>query len=194
MFRRRQTPVSRFLSDRCGGSAVEFAFVAPVLFLMTVAAIEFGLVMLTATLMESSLREAARYGITGSEPDEAARLARIMEIIDSRTLGLMDIDEAEVDVLVYPGFGDIGRGEDFIDANGNGAYDSGETFSDENGNGTWDDDVGTPGVGGSGDIVVYRLRFDWTVWTPLAATFMGQDGVIELGASIVVRNEPWETT
>lgn len=193
MIAMRRPLFRNWLTDRAGSAMIEFAFAAPVLFMMTVGAVEFGVIMLTSTLMESSLREAARYGITGQEPDDAARLARIMEIIDARTLGLVDMNTASAQILTYPGFGDIGRGEDFLDANGNGSYDSGETFTDENGNGTWDDDVGASGVGGSGEIVVYRLTYDWEVWTPMAAKFVGTDGVIELGASIVVRNEPWES-
>ncbi len=183
----------RFLGNRHGSVAIEFAFIAPVLFLMSVGAIEFGTIMLTSILMESGLREAARFGITGREPDDGGRLDRILAIVDERTLGLVDIDQADVEILVYPGFGDIGRGEDFVDGNGNGSWDAGETFTDENGNGTRDDDLGVGGAGGSGDIVVYRMSYAWTAWTPLAAMFVGDGGVIDLGASVVVRNEPWDT-
>ncbi len=181
------------LRDCRAGVAVEFAFIAPVLFLMTVGAIEFGTVMLTSTLMESGLREAARFGITGRTLDNESRLDRILAIIDQRTLGLVDLDEADVEVLVYPGFGDIGRGEDFVDGNGNGSWDAGETFTDENGNSAYDDDVGVGGAGGSGDIVVYRMSYLWSAWTPLASRFIGENGHVRLGASVVVRNEPWET-
>ncbi|CCQ74288.1 TadE/TadG family type IV pilus assembly protein [Magnetospira sp. QH-2] len=177
-----------------GSSAVEFALAAPILFTMAVGAIEFGVIMLASTLMESGLREAARYGITGQDPTTGTRLDRIMAIIDQRTLNLVDMAQAEVEVMVYPGFSDIGRAEGFVDGNGNGTYDAGETYNDENGNGSWDDDVGSSGAGGSGDIVVYRITYPWQVWTPLATTFIGDAGNIELGSSIVVRNEPWDTS
>ncbi|GAB6053447.1 hypothetical protein JCM17960_22670 [Magnetospira thiophila] len=172
---------------------MEFAFAAPILITMSIGAIEFGTIMLTTTLMESGLREAARFGITGQEPTTGSRLDRIMEIIDQRTLNLLDMAQAQVEVMVYPGFADIGRAESYVDGNGNGAFDAGETFTDENGNGAWDDDVGTAGVGGSGEIVVYRITYPWSVWTPLATQFIGTGGQLDIGASLVVRNEPWDT-
>lgn len=171
---------------------MEFAFAAPVLVTLVIGSMEFGTIMLTSTLMESSLREAARFGITGLEVQNRTRLEEITRIIDERTLGLVDMSQANVNILVYPSFSDIGRGEDYVDGNANGVYDIGETFTDENGNGIWDADVGTAGSGESGDIVVYRLQYDWQVMTPIASHFIGTNGSIGLNASIVVRNEPWD--
>jgi len=182
----------RFGNDRDGSTLLEFAFGVPILLTVVLASMEYGAIMLTSTLMESSLREAARFGITGQQPAGVSRLERITEIIDQRTLGLIDMTKAKVDILVYPSFSDIGRGEDYIDGNANGTYDIGETFTDENANGVWDADIGTAGSGQSGDIVVYRLQYDWQSMTPFAAQFMGNAGVINLNASIVVRNEPWD--
>lgn len=189
---RRSDIFARFRRDTSGSTVMEFAFAAPVMVTMIIAAMEFGAIMLTNTLMESSLREAARFGITGQQPAGKSRLEQIVEMIDERTLGLVDMSNAAVEVLVYPSFSDIGRGEDYVDGNANGAYDLGETFTDENGNGTWDADVGAAGSGQSGDIVVYRLRYDWPVMTPFASRFIGTNGTLPLSASIVVRNEPWD--
>ena len=182
----------RFNCDERGSTLMEFAFGAPVLATVVIASMEFGIVMLTNTLMESSLREAARFGITGQQVAGKTRLERIIEIIDERTLGLIDMNEADVQTLVYPSFSDVGRGVDYVDGNANGQYDVGETFTDENGNGTWDADVGTAGSGESGDIVAYRLKYDWQTMTPFASHFIGNGGALRLTASIVVRNEPWD--
>lgn len=182
----------RFAKDKAGSTLMEFAFGAPILVTVMLASMEFGTIMLTNTLMESSLREAARFGITGQQPDGVTRLERIIEIIDERTLGLIDMSEAQVDVLVYPSFSDVGRGEDYVDGNANGTYDPGETFNDENANGQWDSDIGAAGSGASGDIVVYRLHYPWQTMTPFASHFIGDNGVLGLNASIVVRNEPWD--
>lgn len=187
-----RTAARAFAANKDGSTLMEFAFAAPVLATVVIAAMEFGTIMLTSTLMESSLREAARFGITGQQLPGKTRLERIIEIIDERTLGLIDMTQAHVDVLVYPSFSDIGRGEAYVDGNANGSFEVGETFTDENGNGTWDEDIGAAGSGNSGDIVVYRLRYDWHVMTPVASRFIGQDGLLGLGASIVVRNEPWD--
>lgn len=190
-FKKRHNATA-FPGDKRGSTLMEFALIAPVIVTSIVAAMEFGIIMLTNTLMESSLREAARYGITGQQPQGKTRQERLIEIIDERTMGLVDMQQAKVHILVYPSFSDIGRGEDFVDGNANGTYDVGETFMDENGNGVWDEDVGAAGSGESGDIVVYRLQYDWPIMTPLASRFIGNDGHLPLAASITVRNEPWD--
>lgn len=176
-----------------GSPSVEFVFAAPVLILMAMGTIEFGMIMFVTVLMESSLRDAARYGITGQEPEPDARLAAIVDIIERRTLGLVDMDKATVEILSYPAFGDVDRGEDYIDGNSNGKFDPGETYTDENGNGQWDKDVGSDGAGESGEVVVYRLEYDWPLTTLFLGDLIGDDGHFPIKASIAVRNEPWET-
>ena len=59
------------------------------------------------------------------------------------------------------------------------------------GNGTWDSDIGVPGPGDAGDVVIYRIRYDWPLMTPFAGTFIGTDGIFPIRASVAVRNEPW---
>ncbi len=182
----------RRLRDREDGSpAAEFAFVAPIMILLVVGTIEFGMIMFVTILMESGLRDAARYGITGSELGRNIIMERIDEIINDRTLGLVDIREADIQILVYPDFGQIGDGEDFVDGNGNGTYDAGETFTDANGNGAWDADIGQSGAGASGQVVLYRIDYAWDLLTPLAVPLIGENGKFTLSASIAVRNEPY---
>ena len=83
--------------------------------------------------------------------------------------------------------------ESFVDGNGNATFDAGEIFDDANGNGVHDADAGIAGVGGSGDVVVYRIAYPWQVMTPFAGHVIGQDGIFTIRVSIAVRNEPWET-
>ena len=94
--------------------------------------------------------------------------------------------------LVYPGFGQIGQGEDFVDGNGNGTYDAGETFTDANANGVWDPDIGVAGPGNAGEVVLYKLQYDWPLLTPLMGSLLSPEGTIPIVASIAVRNEPWD--
>jgi hypothetical protein len=183
----------RLRRDENGSPAIEMVFAAPALFLICAGTVEFGMIMFVTVLMESSLRDAARYGITGQVPDGFDRQAYIIQLIGERTIGLVDLDAADIDILSYPTFGDVGRGEDYVDGNGNGAYDAGETYTDENGNGQRDDDVGVPGAGESGQVVVYRITYEWPLLTPLAGPLIGDDGKYKIKASVAVRNEPWET-
>jgi len=190
-FRSRPAGIVVRLADARGGAtAVEFAFTFPLIAMLVVAVIEFGMIMFVGVLLESGLRDASRYGITGYQEPGVGRLERITQIVGEHTLGLVDMAAADFQVLVYPGFGDIG-GEEFVDSNGNGTYDTGETFTDKNGNGVWDSDIGVAGPGDTGDVVVYRIRYDWPLLTPLAMPFIGTDGTFPIRAAVAVRNEPW---
>jgi Flp pilus assembly protein TadG len=179
--------------DESGSPAVEFALAAPVLLLLIAAIIELGMIMFVSTLMEGSLREAGRYGITGQVPEDGDRVGYILDMVADRTLGLVDIGKVTLKISAYPTFDDVGKGEDFVDGNGNGKYDHGETFKDCNHNGERDADRGTAGAGGSGDVVLYQLDYDWPLLTSLMRPLIGDgNGKFHIQASTVVRNEPWD--
>ena len=173
-----------------GNAAVEFALVAPAFIGMICGIMEYSCILFVQTLLEGGAREAARFGVTGQEIDQdGAREARIRAIINEFTLSMIDVDHIDIDTLVYDSFEAIGEPEPYEDSNGNGAYDSGEPFEDINGNGVWDPDMGTVGLGGPGDIVLYRLTYDWPIIIPIFEPFFGEK--VTLVANIAVRNEPW---
>jgi len=179
--------------DERGGPAIEFALAAPIILLMLAAIAEFGMYMLVTVTLEGSLRDVARYGITGQTPQGNDRIAYMLQIIAAGTHGLVNIDDVVLQIKAYPTFEDVGQGEDYIDANGNGAYDPGETFKDCNGNGVRDSDRGTDGTGASGQVVVYRIDYDWPMLTTMLSTLIGHAGTLHISASTVVRNEPWDS-
>ncbi|MDH3240081.1 MAG: pilus assembly protein [Alphaproteobacteria bacterium] len=179
---------------RCkkGGTAIEFAIVAGLLFTFLFGIIEFAMYSLASVLLEGSMREASRFGITGFTPTGVSREDRIKTIVDNTTMGLVDTTDAsfKLDVLVYPSFQCIGKPEPYTDTNGNGSYDAGEPYTDVNGNGKWDEDVGISGAGGPGDVVLYAIRYDWPLWSYLATLIGGPDGKLPLSSSMAVLNEP----
>lgn len=189
--------VRRFIRCRKGGTAIEFAIVAGLLFTFLFGIIEFAMYSLASVLLEGSMREASRFGITGYLPAGVSREDRITQIVDKITMGLVDTTDSsyKLDVLVYPSFADIGKPEPWDDinppGNNNGVYDVGEAYTDVNGNGKWDDDMGASSAGGPGDIVLYTVRYDWPLWSYLATLIGGEDGKLPLQASMAVRNEPW---
>jgi hypothetical protein len=52
--------------------------------------------------------------------------------------------------------------------------------------------MGRAGLGAGGDVVIYQVNYDWPLLTGLLAPFIGTDGKVPLGASVAVRNEPYE--
>lgn len=178
----------RLFRDREGSLAMEFAFAAPVVILALTGTLELLIVLFVGSTLESAVLDASRYGITGGANPGVTREQQVRDIIEDRTLGLVDMDKAQIDTLVYPNFNSVGEPEPYTDSNGNGTHEPGEPFTDINGNGQWDADMGAVGLGGPGDVVVYRVTYEWGMLTPLLAPIIGP---ITHTASVVVRNEPY---
>ena len=178
----------RLRREEDGGEAVEFALIFPGFLLILVGALEFAMMVFIGSILESAMAEASRYGITGSTPQGVSREDQVRAIVTDRTYGLVDMDDAVLETLVYPSFGDIGQPEPYTDENGNGSFDAGEAYTDVNGNGQWDADMGAAGLGGPGEVVLYRITYTWGVLTPILKPIIGS---ITQSASIAVRNEPY---
>lgn len=188
------TRLRHLARDRDGSAALEFAYTFPIIVMVVVGLLELMMIMFVSALMEGGLRDASRFAITGAMPVGMSREQAIVNIVNDRTLGLLDLTTDDVSLRVYEAFTQVGMPEPLtFDANGNGSFDPGDTYTDVNGNGQWDADMASAGAGGSGDVVVYNLAVDWPLLTPMLAPFIGQNGLIRLGASIAVRNEPYDT-
>jgi hypothetical protein len=175
---------------RCdrGATAIELALILPALLLFIIGSIEAAIILFIGSSIESAVLEASRYGITGTEVG-MSRQERIMQIVEDRTYGLLDMDTVDMETLVYDSFEDIGKPEPLTDGNGNGSWDEGEAFIDVNGNGVWDEDMGEAGLGGGGAVVVYRLSYPWGVVTPMLQQVLGRS--VTHVSSIALKNEPF---
>ncbi|MFO1070226.1 MAG: TadE/TadG family type IV pilus assembly protein [Geminicoccaceae bacterium] len=181
----------RLVADRRGGAAVDFALVAPVFILLVAGVLEFGVLMLGETLLQSAVTDASRFGLTGRTLAGQTREEVIADIVAEHSFGLIDPERLAFDTLVYPSFDSVGRPESFTDQNGNGTWDAGEPYADINGNGQWDADMGAAGLGGPEDVVLYRVRYDWEMLTPLFRAFFPPSGTVPMEASLAIRNEPF---
>ncbi len=189
----------RLARDRDGSAALEFAYAFPIIVLAVVGLLELSMIMFVSAMMEGGLRDASRFAITGNVPVDAngvpttTREQIILDVVNDRTLGLLNLTLSDIHMRVYDSFGQVGQPEPLIvDLNGNGRFDLGDSYTDINGNGQWDEDMAAVGTAGaSGDVVAYDLVVDWPLLTPLLAPFIGQNGLIKLGASVAVRNEPY---
>ncbi len=186
----RIAALRRWAKDRRGAAAAEFALIAPMLVLVLVGIAEIGTTLFVGALMEGAVREASRYGITGQ--GGAARMQTVRDIIEDTTIGLVDIDVADIGTKTYADFDSIGQHEPYTDDNPpNGTFDVGEAYVDINGNGEWDTDQGKDGVGDPGEIVVYDITYDLPLLTGMLTQHFGQGGLIKMKSRIAVRNEPF---
>lgn len=177
-----------FARNEKGSTAVEFGLVAIPFVFLVMGIIEFATILFVNSSLEAGIIQASRYAITGSTTPGVTREEKVVEILNTHGFGLVSIGPSNLTTLVYPSFSSVGQPEPFTDDNANGSYDAGEDFTDVNGNGTWDDDMGSAGLGGPGDIVVYKVEYEWGLLTDLLKPLIGD---LTLSGSIAVRNEPY---
>jgi Flp pilus assembly pilin Flp len=178
----------KFRQDQSGSAAVEYGLTVPILAALVGGLFEVTRVLFVSTLLEWSMTDAARFGTTGNEDPTLSREEVILQIIEDRTFGMVSMNDAVINTLIYPSFDTIGTGEEFTDVNGNGAFDAGEPFDDLNLNGTHDADIGVPGVGGPSDVVLYNVTYDLPPISPFIEHIFG---TVTLSSSATVRNEPY---
>ena len=182
------TSLRRLFRCRDGATAVEMALVAPFFFALMIGTMEVAVVMFTNVAIEAAVRDGARYGVTGNTSGSTSREDRLREIISERTLGLVQPTSEDITMKVYPSFAAAGIEEPYEDVNGNGKWDPGEPYTDENSNGARDG--GTPGMGASGEVVMYTISYQLPLIGPVVNDLFGVT-VLNLSTRIVVRNEPW---
>lgn len=178
-----------FWSQKDGATAIEFAIIAPVFFMLLMGIIEIGLIMFAQTVLSGSLAHGARIGKTGYT--EGERAAYIRSEILRLSGGVLDPGQLQVNPLHYESFESVGAIEPCIPANIDPCLGSTPNvhFQDINGNGIRDD-RGIAGPGGRNRIVLYEARYDWPIFTPMMGHFFGNgSGTFELSATALVKNE-----
>lgn len=188
--RHRSRILRRFTRCERGVTAIEFAVIAPVMLLMMFSILEFSMLMLVTNIMESATSISSRLGKTGYADAGVSREDTILASIRQRAGVLIDAESLSITSKFYDQFDQIGDAEPWNDTNHNGTAEAGE-YSDINGNGQYDADLGQAGYGNADDIVVYTVRYPWSVATPIMRELVGTDGVYNITTHAVVKNEPY---
>lgn len=156
--------------DERGATAIEFAFVAPVMFFALMSLIEIGMLGMMSSGLDNAVVETSRRLRTGR--DDAATSADSFEIqVCERIGGSYASCRDRVTVGVQ-------RFTRFSDANAVAA----------------DQPDGQFNRGAAGDIIVVKVNYRWPLMTPFLATAYGREGPMEvtLGSRVAFKNEPYE--
>jgi Flp pilus assembly pilin Flp len=181
--------VQRFFNTTCGSTVIEFAVLAPMLFLLLVGTVETGLVLFTNSVLEGATTVASRVGKVGTTVSGQTREQYIRNRILQLSGGYLNPNKLTVTTLAYSSFTNVGKPEPCITPSPCPGT-PGVHFTDINGNGTWDADMGRSDAGGGGDVVLYRVSYPWSLFTPMVRTVLGDgNGNIVLTAVSTVRNE-----
>jgi Flp pilus assembly pilin Flp len=189
--------LKRCLNDRRGATAIEFAIVAFVFFMMMFAIIEYGLIMLTKVAIESStiqISRSASIGSVGAGCND--RVCEIRRLVQEKTLGLIDAQSVSVTATVVSGPTTATPPKPDICLD-NSATPYPPTC------GVWQENGGDPlsynppaalgatSIGNAGDVVEIRVTYLWRVLFPMFRSYFGKNGVLTISASTVIKNEPF---
>lgn len=176
------------LRNNQGATAVEFALVAPVLFLVMFVLVDLGFRQYLASQLQGSMDQAARSVTVGG-----VNASTVTNFVRQRVRRILPNATVNVTTKSYDDFSDVGKPEPIVtDTAPLGVFNTGDCFTDLNGNGVWDSDSGATGTGTSDDIVYYSAVVTYPAIMPLGR-MLGWPGTETVTASMMMRNQPYAT-
>lgn len=176
----RRTSWRRFAKSKTGSAAIEFAMVAPVLFLFLFGIIETGVIYFATAMLQNSTDDTARQFRTGQISGTVTSQS-ITDTVCSEINGLISPSDCQsnlmVDVRAYSSFG--------------GSSYPGVTKSD----GTIDTTKLAVQPTSDCQVVLLRTFYPWKIMTPLLTPLLQntQTGYYIVSAASAFRTEPYRT-
>lgn len=174
------SPLLRFKRSDDGATAVEFAIIAPVFMLITMAIIEVSLIFFATVNLDGAATEAARRIRTGQSQQTADPVTDFETTLCTQLDTMFDCAKLQKDVRTMGSFSAIQT-----------AVNAGVQYDPITG------DPITYGFspGASGNIVIVRVMYMWSINTPLMGTIFettpGTNKIL-LASTAVFQNEPYE--
>jgi len=162
---------------RSGSAVVEFALIAPVFFLMIFALMEIGIIFFAQSTLQRAANDVARLVRTGQVQNGAMTQTQIHDRVCTDIAPLIACDSnLRVDIESFSNFG----GESFsAPLNASGNFNPDNTYS----------------PGNACDVVLVRVYYGWTVFTPVLTPFLsnmsGNKHLLYAASSF--RNEPFSS-
>lgn len=168
-------------------AAIEFAFVAPVLFLLILGGLEIGHTLYVDSILIGAVQKAGR---DMSLEDGATNLTTIEGRVTSALQQVVHLDtNPTFTIKSYHDYTNAASpAEEFGDTDHDGVCDHGETYVDSNGNNQWDADGSVAGRGGAKDVVLFTASVTYNR-LPIGR-FITSNPTITLTASTLLRNQP----
>lgn len=159
-----------FRRDERGAAAIEFAFVAPVLFFALLSLVEIGMLAMMSSGLDNAVVEASRRIRTGRA--DAATSAQTFEDQICANLGGSLNACRERLVTSVDKFTSFGGANAVISTPPDDSFDK----------------------GGAGDIIIVKVDYRWPLMSPFIATGYDRQGPLEvtLGSRNAFKNEPFE--
>jgi Flp pilus assembly protein TadG len=132
------------LKDTKGTAAVEFAASSFALVTVFVMLLETASMYFAQGVLESAVERAARFAATGTAPSGMTREERLLELVSSMSLGMIDTSGVQIQTSSYASYQQAAMAGS-----------------------------GTAGLGGSDDVLKIEAAMTWPGLTPLMQTITG---------------------
>lgn len=181
-----RTTLRRLRRDRRGATIVEFALVAAPFIMLILGLVDVGYREYVSVMLQGAINEAARQVTVGGVTSDT-----VDTFVKARVAGVAPQATVAITKSSYFDFSNVGKPEPITtDTVPLGVYNVGDCYIDENGNGVWDSDSGLAGVGGSDDIVYYKVTVTFGSLVPVQNLF-GWSGTETVSATTMMRNQPY---
>lgn len=163
----------RFVRAREAVTAVEFAMVAPPFFALLYAILQTSLIFFAQQVLQTATTQAARLILTGQAQSEGMTQAQFEQAVCDNAAGLFNCAGIFANVQTFASFSSA----TMYNPISHGVFSSaGMTYS----------------PGGSGDVEVVQVYYQWPVWPgPLSFTLANTNANTNvLVATAAFRNEP----
>lgn len=160
----------RFGRDERGATAIEFAFVAPVLCFALLSLVEIGVLGMMSSGLDNAVAESSRRIRTGRTDGPTSATSFEDQICANLGGNATDCrTRLVISVQKYSSFSSAGGA---ISAPPNGAFDK----------------------GAAGDIIIVKADYNWPLMSPFVASSYPHDGPmsITLGSRLAFKNEPFK--
>jgi Flp pilus assembly protein TadG len=152
-FRGRLRDILRFLRNRRGATAVEFAIIAPLFIGLLLSILETGIYFFAQNVLQTASVQAGRLFLTGQAQASSLTEAKLISDVCPSIQTLFNCNNLMVDVNTYSSFGGANVSTPTLTYNAQGQVTN-----------SWNYNIGT-----AGQIMVVRLMYQWPVVTgPLA--------------------------
>ncbi len=156
---------------------IEFALIAPVFFLLLFSIMEIGIIFFAQSTLQTGANDVARLVRTGQAQGQSMTQSAIRTRVCADIAPLIPCDNnLSIDVQSFANFGNVSFTPP-LDANGNMRM------------------MNAFQTGGACDVVLVRVFYAWTVFTPVLTPFLSNmaNGKHLLYSAASFRNEPFNT-
>jgi len=171
--------ILRFLKNRNGGAAMEFAIVSIPLFALILASLQTAIVFFEQQALQTATTKAARQLMTGNAQQASDTASQYQNVVCGYATSFTCAN-IMVDVESASSYSSISTAPLALTYNGSGQVTNSFSYS----------------PGGPGDIVILRVMYNWPVITgPLGFNIGGTNGAAPgnflLVGTAVFKNEPY---